>query len=283
MNLRYTCGTVRILAVLLAVFCLLPMLASCTPPESPQDETTMAPMGSTHAPETEAPTPETNPDGTLKKRVALTYDDGPQYYEGRTQAVVDELAKYGFTATFFVLGDRVASGDALRYMVEKGCEIGIHGHTHNFYYDTCNDEQYRNEIEKTAAAIEKAVPGYKIRLMRPVGGRISAERLAASPYSIIMWSVDSEDWRYKYTSGDTEESALEKVNTIVDNIMKNLEDGDVILMHDIYESTYDATVILLRRLYEEGYDVVSVSELFGSDLQAGQKYSYKASAVPKEQ
>ena len=283
MNERHDRRSVRFLSVLLAVFCLLAAFTSCTPPEAPQSGTTMPPMGSTHAPATEAPTPETNPDGTLKKRVAITYDDGPNHYEGRTKAVVDELAKYGFTATFFVVGDRIPGGDALRYMIEKGCEIGIHGYTHNFYYDTCEEEQYRNEIEKTAAAIEKAVPGYKIRLMRPVGGRISAERLAASPYSVIMWSIDSEDWRYKYSSGDTEASAAEKINTIVDNIMKDLEDGDVILMHDIYESTYDATVILLRRLYEEGYDVVSVSELFGSDLKAGQKYSRKASAVPREQ
>ena len=282
MNLSYTRLIVRILSVLLTVFCLLPMIASCTPPEEPQSETTMPPMGSTHAPVTEAPTPETNPDGTPKKRVALTYDDGPNHYEGRTKAVVDELAKYGFTATFFVVGDRIPGGNALAYMLEKGCEIGIHGYTHSYYYDTCSDEEYRNEIDKTAAAIEKAVPGYTVRLMRPVGGRISAERLAASPYSVIMWSVDSEDWRYKYASGDSEATAEEKVNTIVENIMKDLKDGDVILMHDIYQSTYDATILLLRRLYEEGYEVVSVSELFGSDLAAGQKYSRKASAVPRE-
>jgi peptidoglycan/xylan/chitin deacetylase (PgdA/CDA1 family) len=159
------------------------------------------------------------------------FDHGSVYTDiMKTQALRQALAKYGFTATFFVVGDRIPGGDALAYMIEKGCEIGIHGYTHNFYYDTCEEEQYRSEIEKTAAAIEKAVPGYKIRLMRPVGGRISAERLAASPYSVIMWSIDSEDWRYKYSSGDTEASAAEKINTIVDNIMKDLEDGDVIEM-----------------------------------------------------
>ena len=208
-----------------------------------------------------------------KKRVALTYDDGPQYYEDRTKSIVDELSKYGYTATFFVVGNRIPGGNALSYAVERGCEVGIHGYTHTFYYDTCTDAQYENEINKTATAIEKAIPGYKVRLMRPVGGRISDARLAASPYSVILWNVDSADWEYKYKSGDTAAAAAEKVNTIVENVMSSVSDGSVILMHDIYESTYDATVELLKRLHEEGYEVVSVSELFGDTLAPGQKYT----------
>ena len=186
---------------------------------------------------------------------------------------MDELSKYGYTATFFVLGNRIPGGDALAYAVSKGCEIGIHGFTHEIYYDKCSDAEYKEEIEKTAAAIEKAIPGYNIRLMRPIGGRISDERLAASPYSIIFWSVDSADWEYKYASGDSDEVAAEKVNTIVDNIMNGLRDGDVILMHDIYQSTYDATLLLLERLHAEGYEVVTVSELFGDTLLPGVMYT----------
>ena len=212
-----------------------------------------------------------------KKRVALTFDDGPQYAnDGETVMLVDELAKYGFHATFFVIGNRIQNGSALSYAVEHGNEIGIHGFTHtqdsDHYYDTAPDEIYRNEIENTADAIQRAVPGYDIRLMRPVGGRISSERIAASPYSIIMWSVDSKDWAHTYHRDDTDEEAQERVDTIVENVMSSVSDGDIILMHDIYQSTYDAAVIILQRLYEEGYEVVTVSELFDGTLQAGQAY-----------
>ena len=258
---------IRAVALLLALFCLLSAVG-CAEGDGEGTEGLTESSASTSAP-ANIPS-ETEP--VPKKRVALTFDDGPQHYEERTKAIVDELTKYGYTATFFVVGNRIPGGDALSYAVERGCEIGIHGYTHTFYYDKCTDEQYRNELEKTAAAIERAVPGYKVRLMRPVGGRISDERLAASPYSVILWNVDSADWEHKYASGDSDATANAKVQTVVDNVMKTVSDGDVILMHDIYESTYDATVVLLERLYEEGYEVVTVSELFGDRLKPGEKY-----------
>ena len=211
-----------------------------------------------------------------KKRVAITYDDGP--HNVRTKQIVDELEKYGFSATFFVIGNRIDGtnyngAEALKYAAEKGNEIGIHGYTHTFYYNKCSDEDYKNEISKTEDAIKDNLKGTPVRLMRPIGGAITSERVQKSKFSIILWDVDSEDWKYKYNSEDTDESAKQKVNTIVSNVMNNVKDGSIILMHDIYESTYDATVIILKELYEEGYEVVSVSELLGNQLSAGKMFS----------
>ena len=262
----------RIMALCLVLLLTCSLFVSCE--KTTREEETTEGIETTGGDTTDETT-EGESEATPKKRVALTFDDGPQHYEERTKAIVDELSKYGFTATFFVVGNRIAGGDALSYMVEKGCEIGIHGFTHEIYYDTCTDAQYENEIGQTLERIERAVPGYNVRLIRPIGGRISEARLAASPYSVIMWSVDPEDYEYRYSKGDSDEVADGKVNAIVENVMSSVEDGDVILMHDIYESTYDATVILLRRLYEEGYEVVTVSELFGDELTAGRSYRRK--------
>ncbi len=215
-------------------------------------------------------------DQTPKKRVAITFDDGPQLYNDLTKKYVDELDKYGFHATFFVVGNRIG-GDTLSYAVEHGNEIGIHGYTHatGVYYDTCSDEKYDEEINKTVQAIQRQIPGYKINLMRPVGGRISPERANASPYSIILWSVDSNDWNgdHRYYAGIPDDEAAARVQRTVDDVMSTVRDGDIILLHDIYESTYDATVIILERLYEEGYEVVTVSELLGDTLAPGIIYS----------
>ncbi len=205
--------------------------------------------------------------GTLtepRKRVALTFDDGP--HNTRTAAIVDELASYNWHATFFVVGNRVdgtayAGGDALEYAYEAGNEIGIHGYTHTVYYDTCDDATFAYELGKTLAAIEERIPYPDVTRMRPVGGRISSTRAQTCDYAVTLWTVDSEDWKYKYTSGDSEEERREKVTTIVENIMHGLQDGDVILMHDIYESTLDAVAVLLPRLEAEGFEVVSVREL----------------------
>lgn len=211
-----------------------------------------------------------------RKRVALTFDDGP--HNVITKNIVDELSKYGYNATFFLVGNRIDGTEyngasAVRYAVEKGNEVAIHGYTHSYYYDSCSNDVYKSEMSKTESAIRGAVSTSSIRLMRPVGGKITDERVRNSKYSVIMWSVDSEDWKYKYYDNTDDATKREYLDTIVDNVMSEVEDGSIILMHDIYLSTYDATVIILKRLYEQGYDVVTVSELLGSDMSAGRKYS----------
>ena len=217
-----------------------------------------------------------------KKRVAITYDDGP--HNVRTKQIVDELAKYGFNATFFVVGDRVASvndknltyngASALKYAASKGNEIGIHGYTHKANYSTCSDAVYESELKNTNLAINKILPDYKVKLMRPIGGSITSERIKECDYAVITWNVDSEDWKYRNSSD--EEAAHENVDTIVKNVMSKVSDGSIILMHDLYENTYEATKIILKQLDEQGYEVVTVSELLGNRLSAGKKFnSYK--------
>ena len=215
--------------------------------------------------------------GSAKKRVAITFDDGP--HNVITKNIVDELNKYGFSATFFVLGNRI-DGTAyngvagLKYAYENGNEIGIHGYTHEVYYNKCSDDEYRDELSKTYDAI-KAVVNAPVKLMRPVGGAITKDRINACEYSVVNWDVDSLDWEYKYRadSNYSDDEKQERVNTIVNNVMSSVKEGSIILLHDIYLSTYDATVIILKRLYEEGYEVVSVSELLGSNRAAGRLYT----------
>ncbi len=211
-----------------------------------------------------------------KKRIAFTFDDGPQHYnDEETKAVVDEFKKYGGAATFFVVGTRVAGGDAVKYAAANGCEIGIHGYTHENYYDKCSDEVYKSEIDKTLAAIHKELPDYEVKLLRPVGGRITPERAAASPYSIIMWNIDSDDWNNKYHSGDSDAENQAKLDRIVENVISKAADGDIVLMHDIYTNTFDALCVILERLDREGFEFVTVSELIGEDIKAGETYYRK--------
>lgn len=212
-----------------------------------------------------------------KKKVALTFDDGP--HKDYTKKIADELAKYNFHATFFVVGNRVDGtayngGNALSHVINGGHEVAIHGYTHKYYYNSCSNEIYTQEMNKTVAAIKGIAPEYKVKLMRPIGGSITSERVASSPYSIILWNVDSEDWKQKYSSGDNANKKAAKIDKIVDNVMSTVKDGSIILMHDIYESTYDAVKIILERLDKEGYEVVTVSELL-ENPKPGTKYSKK--------
>ena len=208
-----------------------------------------------------------NPSG--KKRVAITYDDGP--HNLRTKAIVDELNKYGYHATFFVVGNRVDGteyngGQAMLYAIESGNEIAIHGYTHTADYAKCSDQTYNYELSETLKAIRKVKSGYTPTLMRPFWGSITGERVSSCPYSVILWNVDSLDW-------ENAKLGEEGVKNTVNNVMSSVKDGDIILMHDIHENTYEATKIILKQLYDEGYEVVTVSELLGDSRKPGVKYS----------
>ncbi len=212
-----------------------------------------------------------------KKRVALTFDDGP--HNVWTVAIAKELEKYGFHATFFVVGNRIGGGkrvyngsSAAIYLSQNGHEIGIHGYTHLENYKTCPDSDYEYEMSETIKAIKTYCSSYEAKLMRPIGGSISTERIEESPYSIITWNVDSLD--YKYKGNDTAGEQKQNVDTIVQNVMSTVKEGDIILMHDIYENTYEAVKIILERLDAEGYEVVTVTELLG-EPKPGTKYSHK--------
>ena len=266
---------VRLLSLLL----ILPLVFGC----SSYTEGSRAPEELPPEPDDSIPVMGGDQTVIPKKRVALTFDDGPQYAnEGKnTQALVDELSKYGFHATFFVIGNRIGNGQALQYAVQNGNEIGIHAYTHGtdpdqgnkqINYSNCSDELYRYEIDRTRDEILSVLPDYQIRLMRPIGGSISPERIQQSPYSVINWDVDSLDWNYRYSPYESDEESAQKVDRIVENVMSKVRDGSIILMHDIYQSTYDAAVIIMQRLHEEGYEVVTVSELLGSNLAPGRIY-----------
>ena len=259
----------KTVCLMIALSFLLVGCGPATPADAPTDGTDHVSVNTN---------PETVPT-VKKKRVAITFDDGP--HNVRTREIVDELDKYGFTATFFVVGNRVdggvySGGKTVKYVIEHGHEVGIHGYTHTVYYDSCTDAELNFEMSETAKAIHDQVQDYSIRLMRPVGGFISNERVQSSPYSVIMWNVDSEDYKHAYSPSTTLSEAEQKacVDAIVENVMSNVEDGSIILMHDIYLSTVHATAVILERLHAEGYEVVSVSELLGNAVP-GTKYSFK--------
>ena len=243
-----------------------------TPDTPPTDDTTDTPGGNTDpgGNENEGEVGKDDP-AKPKKYVAFTFDDGPAYKNGLTKKLVDELTKYGGEATFFLVGDRIHSSTASNviYAVEHGWEIGIHAYTHKHYFNSCSDDIYNSEVQKTADAIHKYLPEYDIKLLRPPGGTMSADRIAASPYSTILWNVDSRDWEYtEYSGGSVEEN----VQIIVQQVLSTVKDGSIILMHEIYDNSYLAFCEILKALDEEGYEFVSVSELLGDKLEPGKKY-----------
>lgn len=228
------------------------------------------PVTDTQSVETEPSETEPQPP---KKRVAITYDDGPAFdndtVQRLTYKLVDEFQKYDGEATFFVVGNRInaTTGKAIQYAHERGFEFAIHAYTHDIYFDDCSEQAYLNELRQTKAAIQKYIDA-DVTLLRAPGGRITRERAILGGYPIINWSIDTEDWRYK-SRGDAEAN----INAIVENALRGVEDGDIILLHEIYQNSYEATCIILERLDQMGFEFVTVTELIGKDnLVVGETY-----------
>lgn len=180
-----------------------------------------------------------------KKMVALTFDDGPGRY---TKDIVNCLKKNNGKATFFVIGSQVDSyKSSVKAANDIGCEIGNHTYTHPDL-TRLSESEIKNQISKTDKKI-KGVIGKEATLMRTPGGALNStvEQTVGKP--IILWSIDTRDW---------ETRSCEKT---VNAVMKNVKDGDIVLMHDIYGSTRDAACILIVKLRQEGYQLVTVSEL----------------------
>ena len=99
-------------------------------------------------------------------------------------------------------------------------------------------------------------------IQRPPGGSITESRKKSCGYAVIIWSVDSIDWKLK--GRQTESQRQENVDAIVNNVLSTVRDGDIILMHDLYENTLEAFCRIADTLKAQGYEFVTVSELLGA-------------------
>lgn len=192
----------------------------------------------------------TNEDGYIydknKKTVALTFDDGPS--GSKTDRIVEILANNKAHATFFMVGNKMNYGaSTINNVLAKGNEIGSHSYAHK--------NMKRQKLNKLIAEVEKTniiyknITGQDLIYTRPPYGAINKKVKEGLNTIFITWNLDTEDWLHR------------DKQYIIDYVMENVSDGDIILMHDLYDSTIDAVEELLPKLYALGYQVVSVSEL----------------------
>ena len=181
--------------------------------------------------------------------VALTFDDGPAEPTGR---ILDILEYHNARATFFVLGRRVSGwpNTTLR-IFESDNELAGHTFSHRSLPDL-TDEQIINEITRGSAAIEAIIGEPPPPIFRPPGGRMDNRVVNLSReigYSIIMWSLDPRDWEFR------------DVDSIYNRIIRNIREGDIIVLHDTHWTTAEAMERVIPSLIEMGFSLVTVSEL----------------------
>ena len=201
------------------------------------------------------------------KYVALTFDDGPS---GRfTERLLDGLYDRGAKATFLLCGYRIEQFRSLTQRIhDEGHEIGLHGYSHRTM-KTMSRRAIAQEIMDTEALLPE---GCRARFLRPPGGFLSdpvVEVAEARGLPILKWSVDPRDW----ATNDT--AAIETA------VLDRIRDGDIVLLHDMSDSSVDAALAIVDELLEQDFEFVTVSELVRirqAKLAPGREYK----AFPKE-
>lgn len=178
---------------------------------------------------------------------ALTFDDGPSGHF--TQNLLDGLDARGVKATFLLCGYRVKEfPEITRRIAESGHEIGNHGFSHK-NMQTLG----RREIAREIMDMQDQLPeNTRVTFLRPPGGCCSegVKQVAeARQLAILKWSVDPRDW-------DTGDSGA-----VTRYVVKNVTDGDIILLHDMSDSSVQAALDIIDQLTAKGFQFVTVSEL----------------------
>jgi len=187
-----------------------------------------------------------------KKRIALTFDDGP--HPRYTPEILDILAEFGVEATFFTVGANVeAYPGIVERALSEGHEIGNHTY-HHYHTANVSNEVLTKDILACSRVLKKYT-GEDIRLFRPPEGVFNEDikhLCEEKGYIIVMWSVDTRDWAHP------------PIADICKNARENVRDGSIILMHD-FIGKKSPTPAALRRiipmLQESGFEFVTVSRL----------------------
>lgn len=187
---------------------------------------------------------------TTHKVVALTVDDGPHYKT--TPQMLAVLREKNVKLTLFILGENANSHpEILAQAVADGHEIATHAYSHNLL-SKMDQTKVAEELEQAEKVITAVAP--RPTLFRPPGGAYNnqvLDEVAKRGYTTILWSIDTGDWRRP------------SVEHVVDAVLKNVEPGSIVLLHDGQYPlpTPEAMGIIIDRLREQGYKIVTVSEL----------------------
>lgn len=183
---------------------------------------------------------------TKKKRVALTFDDGPD--PNYTEKLLDGLKERDVKATFFLLGKQVDQyPDIVKRMYKEGHIIGNHSYDH-VNLATLSATDAKNQISKTNEAIYKITGEYPQYLRPPFGNEPQNEDVAKDMIT-VLWDVDPLDW------------CCGSSTNVANKVEKSVKEGDIILLHDASKSSVEAALQIVDELTERGYEFVTVDKL----------------------
>lgn len=187
--------------------------------------------------------------GFPKNMVALTFD--ATYGDNQTHTLLRILRDNNVKATFFLTGIWLLNyPDLVRDIAAEGHEIGNHSYTHP-HMTLISSEEAVNQIIRTGALIRN-ISGLDPYLFRPPFGEYDQALLntiASLGYVIIMWTIDSLDWKNP------------GVEQIISRVADNIEPGAIILLHQSSAQTAEALPEIIAGIKEKGFSFGTVTQV----------------------
>ncbi len=201
---------------------------------------------------------ESDDTGKGKKRVYLTFDDGPSIY---TDEILDILDRNGVKATFFVIGREEEFYDAYRRIVREGHSIGLHSYTHDYQKFYASEDAFGEELTRLNDLLCE-LTGTRTNLFRFPGG--SSNRVAPLPIETYIaylneHGINYYDWNA--LNGDAVTYGLspeQLVRNIMHDVSKN--EDSIVLMHDLKttHATVESLQPLIDTLKQQGYEILPI-------------------------
>jgi peptidoglycan/xylan/chitin deacetylase (PgdA/CDA1 family) len=202
-----------------------------------------------------------------KKRVAFTFDDGPE--PGQTEHILAVLKKYDISAAFFMIGQKVQQHPELVAKVrEAGHQvIGNHSWDHPNFHDISSSEQAEEVLRNEALLAKDLQP----KLFRYPYGNSTCETnefVRSRGYKIVGWHIDSCDWAFEKTGSVDIKEAIScgvlphDYNDYAGHVISatRARNGGIILMHEIHPNTIKKLEEIITQLQADGFSFGTILE-----------------------
>ena len=167
------------------------------------------------------------------------------------QEMLDIFKKNDIRISFFPTGRWAEKNPELVKTIRSyNHEIGNHGYNHLDYSKLSYDKNYE-EISKAGKVIEDVI-GEKLKFFAPPSGAFNDNTVKAAKdldYKIIMWSIDTIDWR--------EDSTKE---LIVNRVVGKIDESAIVLMHPT-ANTVKALPDIINYLFKNDYKIGTIGDI----------------------
>ena len=196
-----------------------------------------------------------------KKRVYLTFDDGPC---SNTAAILDVLKEYDVKASFFVVGkEDDASMEMYQRIVEEGHTLGMHSFSHQYSNIYQSVDSFAQDLEKLQRLLKLAT-GEEVKLYRfPGGSSNKVSNIGMEEFIRYLKKRDIVYYDWNVSSGDATSQELEP-EEVVQNVINDvrLYQNSVVLMHDGANkvNTVEALPEMIEKLKEMNADLLPITD-----------------------